>query len=140
MALKQLAAATALLTLMTPATANAGSSFEGLTLAPQFYYRLAQCETGRNWKHETKSYTSGFGIAKGVWQRFSNSSSATRYTPRQQAVVADRIMFLGFTNETGFKPPVGAYGFGTVKHNCMNLQSYICKSKRAVVARFKRGC
>jgi hypothetical protein len=136
MALKGLLVGAVAFSLLTPTQVEAQGLFSDRILAPQFYHRLAKCETGKNWKHETKSYTSGFGIARGVWQRFSNSSTASRYTPEQQAIVADRIMFLGFQG----KPPVGAYGFGTVKHNCMNLQRFICKSKRVEVARFKRGC
>jgi hypothetical protein len=136
MALKPMITAIALFAMITPTQAQAKPSFKGLVLAPHFYHRLAKCETGSDWKHETKSYTSGFGIARGVWQRYSNSSSASRYTPQQQAIVADRIMFLGFEGN----PPVGAYGFGVVKNNCMNLQRYICKSKKEVVKPFRRNC
>ena len=136
MALKHLLVGAIAFSSILPTEAKAEGLFAERILAPHFYHRLAKCETGSNWKHETKSYTSGFGIARGVWQRFSNSSTASRYTPEQQAIVVDRIMFLGFQG----KPPVGAYGFGTVKKNCMNLQRFICKSKRAEVARFKRGC
>jgi hypothetical protein len=136
MALKTLLVGIAAFSLLNPTEAKAQELFADRVLAPRFYHRLAKCETGKNWKHETKSYTSGFGIARGVWQAYSNSSTASRYTPEQQAIVADRIMFLGFEG----KPPVGAYGFGVVKNNCMNLQSFICRSKRAEVTRFKRGC
>lgn len=137
MAVKPLLLSALLVASVLPASpVEAKPSFTGLVLAPRFYHRLAKCETGSDWKHETKSYTSGFGIARGVWQRFSNSSTASRYTPYQQAQVVDRIAFLGFDG----KSPVGPYGWGVVKSNCMNLQGFICRSKRVEVARFKRGC
>jgi hypothetical protein len=136
MAIKQIALGMAAFGLIVPTQAEAKGLFSDRILAPHFYHRLAKCETGKNWKHETKSYTSGFGIARGVWQAYSNSSSASRYTPEQQAVIVDRIIFLGFKG----KAPVGAFGFGTVKNNCMKLQAFICKSKRVEVTRFKRGC
>jgi hypothetical protein len=140
MALKQIALGIAAITLLTPTEAKAGGLFADRVLAPQFYHRLAKCETGKKWKHETKSYTSGFGIARGVWQRWSNSSSANRYTAEQQAEVVDKIAFLGHMEQGKYVHPVGPWGWGVVKSNCMNLQAFICKSKRVEVARWKRGC
>lgn len=136
MALKALIVGAASLSLVIPTEVEAKSLFADRVLAPHFYHRLAKCETGSDWKHETKSYTSGFGIARGVWQAYSNSSRASRYTAEQQALIVDRIAFLGFEG----KPPVGPWGWGVVRSNCMNLQKFICKSKRVEVARFKRGC
>lgn len=124
-----------------PLQANAKSSFDDLVLAEHFYYRLAQCETGQTWNHETLSYTSGFGIARGVWQRYSHASRASHYTPRQQALVVDRIVFTGFHDGRRFWPPVGPWGFGAIRtQNCMNLQKYICKSRKPIVQRWKRNC
>lgn len=140
MALKQLAVGVVAFSLLAPTQARAEGLFSDRVLAPQFYHRLAKCETGKNWKHETKSYTSGFGIARGVWQRFSNSSTASRYTAEEQAEVVDAIAFLGHMEQGKYIRPVGPWGWGVVKSNCMNLQRFICKSKRAEVARFKRGC
>lgn len=128
-------------TFAFPMQANAKSSFDGLVLAEHFYYRLAQCETGQNWSHSTRSYTSGFGIARGVWLRYSHSSDAARYTPRQQAEVVDRIAFTGFDDGRRFWPPVGPWGWGAVRtQNCMNLQSFICKSKKPIVHKYQKRC
>ena len=128
-------------TIAFPAPASAKSSFDDLVLSEHFYYRLAQCETGQDWKHETKNYTSAFGIARGVWQRYSTSSSASRYTPRQQALIVDRIAFTGFHDGRRFWHPVGPWGWGAVKtQNCMNLQKFICKSNKPIVQRWKRNC
>ncbi len=139
--MKRFIAITLFATFMFPTQTNAKSSFDDLVLAEHFYYRLAQCETGSSWKHSTRSYTSAFGIARGVWQRYSHSSNASRYTPRQQAIVVDRIAFTGFDDGRRFWPPVGPWGWGAIRtQNCMNLQKYICKSRKPIVARWKRGC
>lgn len=128
-------------TFAFPTQASAKSSFDDLVLAEHFYYRLAQCETGSKWNHETRSYTSAFGIAKGVWLRYSHSTSATRYTPRQQAMVVDRIAFTGFDDGKQFIHPVGPWGWGAIRtQNCMNLQSFICKSRKPIVQKWKRNC
>jgi hypothetical protein len=128
--------------LATPATQTNAGMFTGLAIGDaRFYHRLAKCETGANYNHSTRSYTSGFGIARGVWQRYSNSSSADRYTPRQQAIVVDRIAFLGFTKNGVFYPPVGPWGFGAIRtQNCMNLQNFICKNKRPTIQRWQYRC
>lgn len=139
--MKRIFAMTLAATFAFPLQANAKSSFDDLVLAEHFYYRLAQCETGQTWNHETLSYTSGFGIARGVWQRYSHATQASRYTPRQQAQVVDRIVFTGFHDGRRFWPPVGPWGFGAIRtQNCMNLQKYICKSRKPIVQRWKRNC
>lgn len=121
---------------------EARSAFAGLAVGDaRFYIRLAQCETGSNFKHETRSYTSGFGIARGVWLKYSHSTNASRYTPRQQAMVVDRIAFLGFHDGRRFHHPVGPWGWGAIKkQNCMGLQSFICKSKNPTVNKWRRNC
>jgi hypothetical protein len=128
--------------LATPATPTNAGMFTGLAVGDaRFYHRLAQCETGANYAHSTRSYTSGFGIARGVWQRYSNSSSANRYSPRQQAIVVDRIAFLGHTENGVFHPPVGPWGFGAIRtQNCMQLQNFICKNKRPMIKRWQNRC
>lgn len=139
--MKRFIAITLFATMAFPMQATAKSTFDDLVLAEHFYYRLAQCETGSNWKHSTRSYTSAFGIARGVWQRYSHSSDASRYTPREQAIVVDRIAFTGFDDGRRFWPPVGPWGWGAIRtQNCMKLQTFICKSRKPIVARWKRGC
>lgn len=138
----RIAAAFVVLSLIAPAQANAQDPFSGRVLAPHFYHRLAKCETGSKWLDAgtRKNYTSGFGIARGVWQRFSNSSGADRYTPAQQAEIVDNIAFLGHMEQGKFVKPVGPWGWAVVRTNCMNLQRFICKSKRPEVQKWKRGC
>jgi hypothetical protein len=128
------------ISLMTPSAS--ADPFSGRILPARFYHRLAQCETGKQWLDGTtrKNYTSGFGIARGVWQRFSNSSGADRYTPAQQAEVVDNIAFKGHMEQGKYVPPVGVWGWAVVRSNCMNLQSFICRSKHPLVQRWKRNC
>lgn len=139
--MKTIIAITLFATFAFPMQANAQSSFDGLVLAEHFYYRLAQCETGSAWNHETRSYTSAFGIARGVWMRYSHATNASRYTPRQQAMIVDRIAFTGFHDGKKFWHPVGPWGWGAIRtQNCMNLQSFICKSRKPIVQKWKRNC
>ena len=143
---------TALLLTAPPGRASAGlepsairperrghSHYDGV-LPDKYYDLLARCETGHNWAHSTRSYTGGLGIARGTWQRWSNSSSAKGKTPAQQVAVADNIAFLGFTESDGeFVWPVGPWGWGCVK-KWKSLQSFICRSRHKAVQRWKRGC
>lgn len=108
----------------------------------KFYLNLAQCETNFRWHKSSLNYTSGYGIAKRTWRRWSETSKADRYTPREQAIVVDRIAFRGHTRKSGeFVYPVGPYGWAVIKYqNCMGLQQMICKSKHPLVQRWKRYC
>ena len=110
-------------------------------ILPDAYYKsLAQCETGGNWQHSTRSYTGGLGIYRGTFKRWSNHSSAKKMTPRQQVRVADAIAFRGHTEPDGeFVYPVGVWGWGCVKGQ-KHLQTYICQSKHKLVQKWKRRC
>jgi hypothetical protein len=112
--------------------------YHGL-MSDYFYDRLASCETGGNWEHSTRSYTGGLGIARGTWQRWSNSSSAKGKSPRYQVQIADNIAFLGHTKNGVYKYPVGVHGWGCVR-NTPELNSLICKSKHPKVYRKRRNC
>ncbi len=126
------------LALITPAPAKAYG--EELVMSWQFYRRLAQCETGSNVNHSTRSYTGMFGIYRRTWQAYSNHSSARGMTALQQARVVDNIAFNGHTERGRFQHPVGLWGWGAIKQNCMQLQSYICKSRHPLVQKQKREC
>ena len=139
---KILASVVLAISLAFPAPVMAKSYGDELVMPWRFYKRLAQCETDFRWHTSTRNYTSGYGIAKGTWRRFSNSSNADRYTPLEQARVVDRIAFLGHTEPSGeYVWPVGPYGWAVIKsQNCMNLQGFICRSNHKKVQRWKRGC
>ncbi len=138
---KRIITITLLATLITPTTALSAQKFDdGLVMPWQFYRRLAKCETALTVDHSTRSYTGMFGIARGTWQRWSNSSSANGKTPYQQAQVVDNIAWLGHTTDGTYKWPAGPWGWGAIKANCMGLQKYICRSPHKAVQRWKRGC
>jgi hypothetical protein len=113
---------------------------EELVMDWRFYRRLAQCETGADVNHSTKTYTGMFGIARGTWVRWSNRSSAAGLTALQQARVVDNIAFEGHWSRGVYKHPVGPWGWGVVKSNCMGLQTLLCQSKHPLVQRWKRNC
>ena len=131
---------------LTPVTAKAQtddshSKYHGV-LPDKYYDFLARCETSGDWNHSTKTYTSGLGINRRTFQRWSNHTSAKGMTPRQQVKVADAIAFLGHTEPDGeYVWPVGPYGWSVIKYqNCMNLRQFICRSKHPKVQRWKRYC
>jgi hypothetical protein len=107
-------------------------------MSDRYYDLLASCETGGNWAHETPSYTGGLGIAKGTWQRWSNSHSARGKAPRYQVQVADNIAFRGHVEHGVYKWPVGVYGWGCVR-NTPVLQQLICRSSNPLVVK-RRKC
>jgi len=124
----------------TFATAPAHAYGEELVMPWKFYRRLAQCETGANVNHSTPRYTGMFGIARGTWQAWSNRSSAKGLTALEQARVVDNIAFEGHWTNGVYKPPVGPWGWGVVKSNCMGLQQLLCESRHRLVQRWKRNC
>lgn len=112
--------------------------YQGI-LPDAYYDALAQCETGSNWNHSTKSYTGAFGIYRGTWRWFSTSPSAKGKTARQQVEIADRIAFKGHTENGVFRKAVGPWGWGCVKHH-KYISKYICKSRVAIVKKYKWRC
>jgi hypothetical protein len=135
---------------LTPATAqakndNSHKKYLGV-LVDAYYDALGTCETGLpgtnepNWKHSTRSYTGGLGIARGTFQRWSNHSSARRMTPREQVRVADAIAFKSHIEPDGTKIwRVGPWGWGCLKAR-KSIQRYICQSRHPLVQKWKRNC
>jgi len=112
----------------------------GAILPDKYYDSLAQCETGGNWNHSTRSYTGGLGIHRQTFRRWSKYKSAKGLTPRQQVRVADAIAFSGYTTRTGEHVwRVGPWGWGCLRKS-PHLQAYICRSNHPKVQRWKRGC
>ncbi len=132
------------LTLLAPTQAHAKEDtsthrqYKGV-MSDHFYRTLAKCETNLNWQHDTRSYTSAFGIARGTWQRWSNSSSAQGKDPIYQVRVVDNIAFHGHTTDGVFKPPTGLWGWGCIRRS-KKLQAIICKSRNPLVYRQRRHC
>jgi hypothetical protein len=135
---------------LTPATAqakndNSHKKYHGV-LVDAYYDALGTCETGLpgtnepNWKHSTRSYTGGLGIARGTFQRWSNHSSARRMTPREQVRVADAIAFKSHIEPDGTKIwRVGPWGWGCLRSR-KSIQRYICQSRHPLVQKWKRNC
>jgi hypothetical protein len=121
------------------ATADPHAKYHGV-LPDAYYNALAQCETGGNWQHSTKSYTGGLGINRQTWRTWSNSPSAKGKTPAQQVKVADAIAFKSHINPDGRKIwRVGPWGWGCLKGQ-KSLQRFICQSRHKDVQRWKRNC
>lgn len=130
--------ATSLLTL-SPAEAHADN---GLVMPWRFYRRLGLCETALNVNHSTRTYTGLYGVHRRTWAQYSVHTSAKGMTAYEQARVVDNIAFKGFTDpRTGtYKWPVGVWGWGAIKADCMQLQGFICRSPHPKVQRWKRHC
>ena len=141
--IKKLMVLTLILALSAPAHANAAADpyAKYKAVLPDAYYdQLAQCETGGNWQHSTKSYTGGLGINRQTFRTWSNYNSAKGLTPAQQVKVADAIAFKSHINPDGRKVwRVGPWGWGCLKGQ-KHLQAFICKSSNKLVARWKRNC
>jgi hypothetical protein len=135
---------------LTPATAqakndNSHKKYHGV-LPDAYYDALGTCESGLpgtnepNWKHSTRSYTGGLGIARQTFRRWSNHSSAKGMTPREQVRVADAIAFKSHIEPDGTKVwRVGPWGWGCLKAR-KSIQRYICQSRHPLVQKWKRNC
>jgi len=110
-------------------------------ILPDAYYdTLATCETQANWKHSTRNYTGGLGIARGTAHRWSGHRNLAKFDPRKQVEIADRIAFTGWTNKSGAHVwRVGPWGWGCL-HIRPSAQRFICASNHKLVQRWKRGC
>lgn len=68
---------------------------------PPVWQRIARCETGTNWKHDSGTYQGAFGFYHGSWDQFNTfgyPSEAYLATPWQQYRVARAIHArFGFT-------------------------------------------
>lgn len=113
----------------------------GAIMADAYYDGLAQCETGGNWAHSTRSYTGGLGLFRPTARRWSGKRDVAGLTPRQQVRIADRIAFSGWTNRAGeYVWPVGPFGWGCVKKT-PRLLAYLCQSKHKRVQKHRaRAC
>lgn len=113
----------------------------GAIMADAYYDGLAQCETGGNWTHSTRSYTGGLGIYRGTAARWSGRRNLAGLTPRQQIRIADRIAFSGWERAGQDKVwPVGPFGWGCVRKT-PQLLHYLCQSHHRRVQKYRaRAC
>ena len=112
----------------------------GHPMPKAWYIKLAQCETGNNTRHSTRSYVTAFGIYRGTWDNWNNTpaSKANLLTFAQQARGVDRIAYYGHTENGRYRYPVGLYGWGAIKHNCNGLNDDLCKSRHPLVIKRRR--
>ena len=112
----------------------------GHPMPKAWYIKLAQCETGNNTRHATRSYVTAFGIYRGTWDNWNNTpaSKANLLTFAQQARGVDRIAYYGHTEGGRYRYPVGLYGWGAIKHNCNGLNDDLCKSRHPLVIKRRR--
>jgi len=112
----------------------------GHPMPKAWYIKLAQCETGNNTRHSTRSYVTAFGIYRGTWDNWNDTqaSKANLLTFAQQARGVDRIAYYGHTEGGRYRYPVGLYGWGAIKHNCNGLNDDLCKSRHPLVIKRRR--
>jgi hypothetical protein len=108
-------------------------------MSDYFYNTLSLCETGGDWQHNTRSYTS-LGIAKGTWKRWSNSDDGRGKTRRYIVKIADNIAYYGHTSDGVYKNNVGPWGWGAIRANCNGLKDMICRSKHPLVKQWQKRC
>ena len=101
---------------------------------------LAQCETKSNLAHESRSYISALGFAKGTFSTWGGTRADTRSWLRTMEV-AERVAWYGHynTKQKRFVWPVGPWGWG-----CLRIGSeahrLLCANKRPEVKRWHRHC
>jgi len=112
----------------------------GHPMPKAWYIKLAQCETGNNTRHSTRSYVTAFGIYRGTWDNWNDTpaSKANLLTFAQQARGVDRIAYYGHTEGGKHRAPAGLYGWGAIKHNCNGLNDDLCKSRHPDVIKRRR--
>lgn len=151
--LKRLLASFLVLSVLAPAQAatahdslpTSRAKYGGI-LPDAYYDGLGTCETGLpgtnepNWKHSTRSYTGGLGMARGTAWRWSGHRNVAKFSPTKQVEIADRIAFTSWVNKKGEKVwRVGPWGWTCLRLR-PSLQRFICASKHPLVQKWKRGC
>jgi hypothetical protein len=112
----------------------------GHPMSKAWYIKLAQCETGNNTRHSTRSYVTAFGIYRGTWDNWNDTPNRKAHllTFAQQARGVDRIAYYGHTEGGRYRHPVGLYGWGAIKNNCNGLNDDLCKSRHPLVVKIRR--
>ena len=112
----------------------------GHPMPKAWYIKLAQCETGNNTRHSTRSYVTAFGIYRSTWDNWNDTPNRKAHllTFAQQARGVDRIAYHGNTEGGRYRAPVGLYGWGAIKNNCNGLNDDLCKSRHPLVIKIRR--
>jgi hypothetical protein len=130
---------TALFIASAAAPANAKEDWNH-PMPKAWYVKLAQCETGNNTRHSTRSYVTAFGVYRRTWDNWNNTPNRKAHllTFAQQARGVDRIAYKGHMEGGRFRYPVGLYGWGAIKNNCNGLNDDLCKSRHPLVIKIRR--
>ena len=103
------------------------------------YDRLAQCETGHDTTHQTRTYVSAFGMTRAVWNMYADTSDrrAHQLDFAAQARVLDRVFWFGHRD----RYPVGPWGHGCFKYlyrTDSNFKTLVCHNSKHKVRRWCR--
>ncbi len=145
---RRLVAFTAVLVVLWPSVAlakepNPHSHKKYNAIMPDYFWdRVAQCETASNWQHSTRSYTGALGLYRQTAFNWSGRRDIGNLSPAKQVKIAERVAWKGWVNpKTGVKKwPVGPFGWGTIRNNCMGLKTSVCNSKHPLVRKFRHRC
>jgi hypothetical protein len=109
------------------------------TMPRHWYESLAQCETGNNTKHSTRSYVGAFGFYRRTWDLFADTPNrkAKTLTFNQQARIMDRAFWYGHTKNGHKQYPVGPWGHGCFKKS-PKAQRAVCTHAKQQVRRWCR--
>ena len=128
-----------ILALAPPIPKDAPTNPAGIATA-KLWAALAQCETKSNLAHESRSYISALGMAKGTFSTWGGTRADTRSWLRTMEV-AERVAWYGHYNikQKRFVWPVGPWGWG-----CLRIGSeahrLLCANNRTEVKRWHRHC
>lgn len=105
--------------------------------------RLAQCETGNDTHHATRSYVTAWGLYRRTFELFADTPArrAGRLTWVQQARVVDRVFWFGHTERGRKQWAVGPWGHGCFKRlwrESVELRHRVCHNARDRVRRWCR--
>jgi hypothetical protein len=103
------------------------------------YQALANCETGANTKHQTRTYVTAYGMTRAVWRMFADSSDRRAHTFDfgAQSRVLDRVFWYGHRDMF----PVGPWGHGCFRHlyqTNAKFKTLVCHNSKHQVRRWCR--
>jgi hypothetical protein len=129
----------ALILALAPIPKDAPTNPPGVVTA-RMWAALAQCETGSNLAHNTRSYISALGMAKGTFNTWGGTRADTRSWSRTMEV-AERVAWYGHynTKQKRFVWPVGPWGWGCLRQGS-EAHRLLCAKHNSVVKRWHRHC
>jgi hypothetical protein len=129
----------ALILALAPIPKDAPTNPAGIVTA-KMWAALAQCETGNNLAHNTRSYITALGMAKGTFNNWGGTRGDTRSWLRTMEV-AERVAWYGHYNvkQKRFVWAVGPWGWGCLRKGG-EAHRLLCANHTPVVKRWHRDC